>query len=234
MRVHRPGREGDAREGHSLRGDVPELVHPSSRTATCPSASPAGWRGRSPSRARCSRPARSRTRSTWRATRRSASRSSSTWRSRGSSGPTSPSGVPAGSTTSTPTGTTSPGWRGRSSGWTGRTCTTCSSMHADARGEMAARDRADTVFSVHEGVTPFDTDEILGEFLPDDRAVATTMNLITEPYLGPERPLAHGPAATSSPSSTPSRSSSTRRTDPRSATSPPGTATSAATSAWAG
>ena len=38
-------------------------------------------------------------------------------------------------------------------------------MHAEARGESAARDRADTVFSVHEGVTPFDTEKILGEFL---------------------------------------------------------------------
>jgi hypothetical protein len=38
-------------------------------------------------------------------------------------------------------------------------------MHVEARGEMAARERADTVFSVHEGVTPFDTDRILSEFL---------------------------------------------------------------------
>jgi hypothetical protein len=38
-------------------------------------------------------------------------------------------------------------------------------MHAEARGEMTARDRADTLFSVHEGVTPFDTDRILSEFL---------------------------------------------------------------------
>jgi len=38
-------------------------------------------------------------------------------------------------------------------------------MHAEARGESAARDRADTVFSVHEGVNPFDTDKILSEFL---------------------------------------------------------------------
>lgn len=38
-------------------------------------------------------------------------------------------------------------------------------MHAEVRGESAARDRADTVFSVHEGVTPFDTEKILGEFL---------------------------------------------------------------------
>ena len=38
-------------------------------------------------------------------------------------------------------------------------------MHAEARGESSARDRADTVFSAHEGVTPFDTDKILSEFL---------------------------------------------------------------------
>jgi hypothetical protein len=38
-------------------------------------------------------------------------------------------------------------------------------MHAEARGEPDARDRADTVFSVHDGVIPFDTDKILGEFL---------------------------------------------------------------------
>ena len=38
-------------------------------------------------------------------------------------------------------------------------------MHAEARGKPAARDRADTVFSAHEGVTPFDTDKILSEFL---------------------------------------------------------------------
>jgi hypothetical protein len=38
-------------------------------------------------------------------------------------------------------------------------------MHAEARGAPDARDRADTIFSVHEGVTPFDTDKILGEFL---------------------------------------------------------------------
>jgi hypothetical protein len=38
-------------------------------------------------------------------------------------------------------------------------------MHAEARGEPAAGEPADRVFSVHEGVTPFDTDKILGEFL---------------------------------------------------------------------
>jgi hypothetical protein len=38
-------------------------------------------------------------------------------------------------------------------------------MHAEARGEPTLKDGADTVFSVHEGVTPFDIDKILGEFL---------------------------------------------------------------------
>jgi hypothetical protein len=38
-------------------------------------------------------------------------------------------------------------------------------MHAEARGESVPRDRAGTIFSLHEGVTPFDTDEILSEFL---------------------------------------------------------------------
>ncbi len=38
-------------------------------------------------------------------------------------------------------------------------------MHAEARGTPSPRDRADSVFSIHEGVTPFDTDTILGEFL---------------------------------------------------------------------
>jgi hypothetical protein len=38
-------------------------------------------------------------------------------------------------------------------------------MHADARGEPAPKERADVVFSVHEGVTPFDVDRILSEFL---------------------------------------------------------------------
>jgi hypothetical protein len=38
-------------------------------------------------------------------------------------------------------------------------------MHAEARGELASVDLADTVFSVNEGVTPFDTDKILAEFL---------------------------------------------------------------------
>jgi hypothetical protein len=38
-------------------------------------------------------------------------------------------------------------------------------MHAEARGELVAGEPADTVFSAHEGLTPFDTDTILGEFL---------------------------------------------------------------------
>ena len=38
-------------------------------------------------------------------------------------------------------------------------------MHAEARGEPVHDGPADTVFSEHEGLTPFDTDKILGEFL---------------------------------------------------------------------
>lgn len=38
-------------------------------------------------------------------------------------------------------------------------------MHAEARGTLSAAAEADSVFSVHEGVTPFDTDKILGEYL---------------------------------------------------------------------
>src|SRR5262249_8751816 len=38
-------------------------------------------------------------------------------------------------------------------------------MHAEARGEPTPEDGADAIFSVHEGVTPFDTDKILSEFL---------------------------------------------------------------------
>jgi hypothetical protein len=38
-------------------------------------------------------------------------------------------------------------------------------MHAEARGELASRDRADVVFSVSEGMTPFDIDTILSGFL---------------------------------------------------------------------
>jgi hypothetical protein len=38
-------------------------------------------------------------------------------------------------------------------------------MHAEARGTPSPKDEADAVFSVHEGVTPFDSDKILSEFL---------------------------------------------------------------------
>jgi hypothetical protein len=38
-------------------------------------------------------------------------------------------------------------------------------MHAEARGEPAAKEGAESVFSVHEGVTPFDVETILGEYL---------------------------------------------------------------------
>jgi len=37
--------------------------------------------------------------------------------------------------------------------------------HAQARGTPSSKDGADAVFSAHEGVTPFDTNMILGEFL---------------------------------------------------------------------
>ena len=54
---------------------------------------------------------------------------------------------------------------GRSSGWTGRTCTTCSSCTPRPGAPCPPGSEADTVFSVHEGITPFDTDRILSEFL---------------------------------------------------------------------
>ena len=38
-------------------------------------------------------------------------------------------------------------------------------MHAEARGTLSPKDGADAVFSAHEGVTPFDTDKIMSEFL---------------------------------------------------------------------
>jgi hypothetical protein len=38
-------------------------------------------------------------------------------------------------------------------------------MHVEARGTPAGDDPAETVFSAHEGLTPFDTDKILAEFL---------------------------------------------------------------------
>lgn len=40
------------------------------------------------------------------------------------------------------------------------------SMHAEERGEIVEnKEEADTVFSMHEGITPFDIEKILGEFL---------------------------------------------------------------------
>lgn len=39
------------------------------------------------------------------------------------------------------------------------------SFHVEARGQMATREDAETVFSLREGVTPFDQDRILSEFL---------------------------------------------------------------------
>ncbi len=38
-------------------------------------------------------------------------------------------------------------------------------VHAEARGMLSIEDRADAVFAVHKGVTPFDTDKLLSEFL---------------------------------------------------------------------
>jgi hypothetical protein len=42
-------------------------------------------------------------------------------------------------------------------------------MHAEARGAPAARVDADTVFALTEGVTPFDQDRILSEFMGDGK-----------------------------------------------------------------
>jgi hypothetical protein len=39
------------------------------------------------------------------------------------------------------------------------------SMHAEARGQLVPRGEAETVFGLHEGITPFDQDKIMGEFL---------------------------------------------------------------------
>lgn len=39
------------------------------------------------------------------------------------------------------------------------------SMHAQARGIPSSKDEADTVFSLYEGVTPFEQDKIMSEFL---------------------------------------------------------------------
>jgi hypothetical protein len=42
-------------------------------------------------------------------------------------------------------------------------------MHAEARGTgrcgESTRSEADTVFSLHEGITPFDADRIMSEFM---------------------------------------------------------------------
>ena len=42
-------------------------------------------------------------------------------------------------------------------------------MHAEARGtgrcSEITRNEADTVFSLHEGITPFDADRIMSEFM---------------------------------------------------------------------
>lgn len=48
-------------------------------------------------------------------------------------------------------------------------------MHAEARAKdlVASREEADTVFSMHEGITPFDADKIMSEFLPN----ASTLTL---------------------------------------------------------
>jgi hypothetical protein len=44
-------------------------------------------------------------------------------------------------------------------------------MHAQARGAVVEdKAEADTVFSLHEGITPFDTDKILSEFMPNPGA----------------------------------------------------------------
>lgn len=40
-------------------------------------------------------------------------------------------------------------------------------MHAQARGTMASRSEADTVFSMHEGITPYDIDKIMSDFMAD-------------------------------------------------------------------
>ncbi|HEY1188812.1 MAG TPA: hypothetical protein VGE74_14250 [Gemmata sp.] len=42
-------------------------------------------------------------------------------------------------------------------------------MHAEARGTLTGRAGADTVFSLSEGVTPFDQDTILSEFMGDGK-----------------------------------------------------------------
>ena len=40
------------------------------------------------------------------------------------------------------------------------------SLHAAARGEIVASpDEADTIFGLHEGITPFDQERVTAEFL---------------------------------------------------------------------
>ena len=40
------------------------------------------------------------------------------------------------------------------------------SLHAEARGELVKTvEDAETVFSLKQGITPFDTDKIVGEYL---------------------------------------------------------------------
>jgi hypothetical protein len=39
------------------------------------------------------------------------------------------------------------------------------SMHAEARGEMTSREQANTIFSLHEGITPYDTDTIMSSYM---------------------------------------------------------------------
>lgn len=45
------------------------------------------------------------------------------------------------------------------------------SIHAEVRGVPGRREGADTVFAVDEGVTPFDRDRIMSEFLGDGKDV---------------------------------------------------------------
>ena len=101
-------------------------------------------------------------------------------------------------------------------------------MHAEARGEPAARDRGR-----RRVLAPRGRDAVRHrqdpERVPRLRVGAADAHEPRSPNpTSPSTPAGPGPAATSWPSSTPSRSSSTRRTARRSATSPPGTATSAA------
>ena len=60
-------------------------------------------------------------------------------------------------------------------------------MHAEARGTArctgSARAEADTVFSLHEGITPFDADRIMSEFMTngtDQSEVQDNVVYVTE------------------------------------------------------